>query len=195
MGFSGRLNTAFIERAPLTVRHGVSALARRTWAKAQPAPHLLAHLEWWRAYYHGCRVLTQRYELRSYSPASEVANWRRNAIGNVPLPWQREERSDDGRRAKCSLAHCRRFPLERHQGRMWVQCHLTGRLVKVLAEELAWSLAPGREGPSGLPHHKNPARSEFGKGCSIYPPCPMAVPGEFPRIVIEQTSGEVLMSL
>ncbi len=30
MGFSGRLNTACIERAPLTVRHGVAALARRT---------------------------------------------------------------------------------------------------------------------------------------------------------------------
>jgi IS1 family transposase len=49
MGFSGRLNTAFIERVNLAVRHGVSALARRTWATAQQAPRLLAHLEWWRA--------------------------------------------------------------------------------------------------------------------------------------------------
>ena len=30
MGFSGRLNTAFIERVNLTVRHGVAALARCT---------------------------------------------------------------------------------------------------------------------------------------------------------------------
>jgi hypothetical protein len=45
MGFSGRLNTAFIERVNLTIRHGVAALARRTWAKAQPASQLLAHLE------------------------------------------------------------------------------------------------------------------------------------------------------
>jgi IS1 family transposase len=30
LGLSGRLNTAFIERAPLTVRHGIAALARRT---------------------------------------------------------------------------------------------------------------------------------------------------------------------
>jgi hypothetical protein len=58
LGFSGRLNTAFIERVNLTVRHGVSALARRTWATSQQSPHLMAHLEWWRAYYHGCRVLT-----------------------------------------------------------------------------------------------------------------------------------------
>jgi len=54
LGLSGRLNTAFIERLNLTVRHGVAALARRTWATAQQSPHLLAHLEWWRVYYHLC---------------------------------------------------------------------------------------------------------------------------------------------
>ncbi len=35
LGLSGRLNTAFIERVNLTVRHGVAALAHRTWATAQ----------------------------------------------------------------------------------------------------------------------------------------------------------------
>src|SRR5438270_11452846 len=55
MGFSGRLNTAFIERVNLTVRHGIAALARRTWATAQQSPQLLAHLEWWRSYYHFVR--------------------------------------------------------------------------------------------------------------------------------------------
>ncbi len=30
LGFSGRLNTAFIERVNLTIRHGIAALARRT---------------------------------------------------------------------------------------------------------------------------------------------------------------------
>jgi len=55
LGFSGRLNTAFIERVNLTVRHGIAALARRTWATAQQSPHLLAYLEWWRAYYHFVR--------------------------------------------------------------------------------------------------------------------------------------------
>ncbi len=34
-GFTGRLNTAFIERVNLTVRHGIASLARRTWATAQ----------------------------------------------------------------------------------------------------------------------------------------------------------------
>jgi hypothetical protein len=55
LGFSGRLKTAYIERVNLTVRHGIAALARRTWATAQQSPHLLAHLEWWRAYYHFVR--------------------------------------------------------------------------------------------------------------------------------------------
>ena len=35
LGLSGRLNTAFIERVNLTIRHGIAALARRTWATAQ----------------------------------------------------------------------------------------------------------------------------------------------------------------
>ncbi len=46
LGFSGKLNTACIERAPLTVRHGCSALARRSWATSHQASQLLAHLEW-----------------------------------------------------------------------------------------------------------------------------------------------------
>jgi transposase InsO family protein len=58
LGHSGRLNTAFIERVNLSVRHGVAALARRTWATSQQAPQLLAHLEWWRAYYHFVRPHT-----------------------------------------------------------------------------------------------------------------------------------------
>jgi hypothetical protein len=44
------------------------------------------------------------------------------------------------------------------------QCHVTGRWVKVPAEELGWSLAPGREGSSALPHDKKPARNRFGEG-------------------------------
>jgi hypothetical protein len=64
LGHSGRLNTAFIERVNLTVHHAIAALARRSWATSQQASQLLAHLEWWRAYYHGCRVLTKHYEWR-----------------------------------------------------------------------------------------------------------------------------------
>jgi len=53
LGFSGTLNTAFVERINLTLRHALAALSRRSWATAQLTGELLAHLEWWRAYPQG----------------------------------------------------------------------------------------------------------------------------------------------
>jgi transposase InsO family protein len=106
MGFSGRLNAAFIERAPLTIRHGIAALARRTWATAQQSPQLLANLEWWRAYYHfvrpheslrvafaeprerGGKRLAQRY--RHQTPAMAAGRttrrWTAHEVLSYPLP-------------------------------------------------------------------------------------------------------------
>jgi IS1 family transposase/transposase-like protein len=106
MGFSGRLNTAFIERLNLTVRHGVSALARRTWATSQQAPQLLAHLEWWRAYYHfvrphaslrvalsqlrecGGKLVAQRYRQRTPAMAAgkTTRRWTAQEVLSYPLP-------------------------------------------------------------------------------------------------------------
>jgi IS1 family transposase len=106
LGLSGRLNTAFIERVNLTVRHGVAALARRTWATAQRAPQLLAHLEWWRAYYHfvrphtslrvalvqprerGGKRLAQRYQQRTPAMAAGRTNrrWTVREVLCHPLP-------------------------------------------------------------------------------------------------------------
>jgi hypothetical protein len=106
MGFSGRLNTAFIERVNLSVRHGVAALARRTWATSQQAPQLLAHLEWWRAYYHFVRphtalrvalvqprerrgkLMTQRYRQRTPAMAAGRTNrcWTAREVLSCPLP-------------------------------------------------------------------------------------------------------------
>jgi IS1 family transposase len=106
MGFSGRLNTAFIERVNLTVRHAIAALARRTWATAQQSPHLLAHLEWWRAYYHfvrqhealrvalmqprerGGKRLAQRYRQRTPAMAAGRTNrqWTAREVLSCPLP-------------------------------------------------------------------------------------------------------------
>jgi IS1 family transposase len=98
-GLSGRLNTAFIERVNLTVRHGVAALARRTWATSQQASQLLAHLQWWRAYYHfvrphaslritlmqprerGGRLLAQRYRQRTPAMAVGRTNRRWTVYG------------------------------------------------------------------------------------------------------------------
>jgi transposase-like protein/IS1 family transposase len=106
LGFSGRLNTAYIERVNLTVRHGVAALARRTWATAQQTPHLLAHLEWWRAYYHfvrphaslrvalvqprerGGNLLAQRYRQRTPAIAAGRTHrrWTALEVLSYPLP-------------------------------------------------------------------------------------------------------------
>ena len=105
MGFTGRLNTAFIERVNLTVRHGVAALARRTWATAQQSPQLLAHLEWWRVYYHfvrpheslrialmqprerGGRLLAQRYRHRTPAMAAgrTTRRWTAREVLSCPL--------------------------------------------------------------------------------------------------------------
>jgi IS1 family transposase/transposase-like protein len=106
LGYSGRLNTAFIERVNLTVRHGIAALARRTWATAQQSPPLLAHLEWWRAYYHfvrphealrvrlvqpqerGGKRLAQRYRQRTPAMAAGKTNrrWTAREVLSCPLP-------------------------------------------------------------------------------------------------------------
>jgi IS1 family transposase len=106
LGLSGRLNTAFIEHVNLTVRHGVAALAGRTWATAQQSPHLLAHLEWWRAYYHfvrphealrvallqsgerGGNRLAQRYRQRTEALAAgrTTPRWTAHEVLSCPLP-------------------------------------------------------------------------------------------------------------
>jgi hypothetical protein len=106
MGFSGRLNTATISRLNLTVRHGVAALARRTWATAQQSPQLLANLEGWRASsplvrpHHslrlalvqprerGGRLLAQRYRQRTPALAVGRTNrrWTACEVLSYPLP-------------------------------------------------------------------------------------------------------------
>ena len=54
-GLSGNINTAFVERANLTIRQCVSKLTRRTWGTAHYSSELGEHLFWWLAYYHFAR--------------------------------------------------------------------------------------------------------------------------------------------
>jgi IS1 family transposase len=106
LGLSGRLNTAFVERVNLTIRQGVAAVARRTWATAQAAPSLLTHLEWWRGYYHvvrphaalrvplaqpikrGGRRLPRRYRQQTPAMAARLTNrrWTVQNLLQFPLP-------------------------------------------------------------------------------------------------------------
>ncbi len=176
LGLSGKLNTAFIERVNLTVRHGLAALARRTWATAQQSPHLLAHLEWWRASYHGCRVPTKHSESRSCSRENEGATVWHNGIGNGRRRWRRGERTGGGQHARCSCAPCRWFPLERGPSHRGMLSHVAGRWVKVPAEARGWRLPRGSEGLSGLPNHQKSARNGFTEDWSIYPPSSIGAP-------------------
>jgi IS1 family transposase len=106
LGLTGRLNTAFIERLNLTVRHGAAALARRTWATSQQASQLLAHLQWWRASAHcvrphallrvalmqprerGGRLLAQRSLQRREAVAvgRTTRRWTSREVLSGPLP-------------------------------------------------------------------------------------------------------------
>jgi hypothetical protein len=54
-GWSGKIQTAFVERVNLTVRQSVAALTRRTWATAQAVSGLSRQVAWWRGYYHVVR--------------------------------------------------------------------------------------------------------------------------------------------
>jgi hypothetical protein len=55
VGLSGKIKSSLIERLNLTIRRGISKLARRTWGLAQYPLELVEHIEWWRAYYHFSR--------------------------------------------------------------------------------------------------------------------------------------------
>ena len=55
LGFTGSINTAFVERINLRLRQSLAALTRRTWGIAQFTSELALHVEWWRAYYHFAR--------------------------------------------------------------------------------------------------------------------------------------------
>jgi transposase InsO family protein len=70
LGWSGLVQTAFVERLNLTVRQSVAAVTRRTWATAQTAAGLRAQLAWWRGYYHFVRPHRSLRALgRSCTPA------------------------------------------------------------------------------------------------------------------------------
>jgi IS1 family transposase len=103
LGWSGRLNTAFVERVNLTLRQSVAGLGRRTWSTARGTPHLLAHLEWWRAYYHfvrphrslrlalarplpGCAAQWYRQRTPAMAAGLTRHRWTARDVLTLPLP-------------------------------------------------------------------------------------------------------------
>jgi transposase-like protein/IS1 family transposase len=55
LGFSGQVQTAFVERANLTRRELIAPLARRTWSIARSHGSLLASIHWGLCFYHFIR--------------------------------------------------------------------------------------------------------------------------------------------
>ncbi|MCB8945281.1 MAG: IS1 family transposase [Ardenticatenaceae bacterium] len=55
LAFTGKVQTAFVERANLTLRELIAPLSRRTWSMAYDKYHLTLHIHWGLAYYHFCR--------------------------------------------------------------------------------------------------------------------------------------------
>ena len=96
LGFSSIINTSFIERLNLTLRHMIAPLTRRTWSLAQTEDKLMLHLEWGRGYYHFVRVHSSLSlgshlpkHLRERTPAMAAGltdrRWRTLDILSMPL--------------------------------------------------------------------------------------------------------------
>jgi transposase-like protein/IS1 family transposase len=97
-GFSGRIQTAYIERVNLTFRQGISALSRRTWAYAHSVDSLRLHAEWFRLYYHMVRPhqslsvplqgKQRRYKKRTPAMAAGITRhiWQIRDLLHYPVP-------------------------------------------------------------------------------------------------------------
>ena len=55
LGFSGKIQTAYVERANLTLRELVAPLARRTWSITRSHESLMLAIQWGLCYYHFIR--------------------------------------------------------------------------------------------------------------------------------------------
>jgi IS1 family transposase len=82
LGFSGQVQTAFIERLNLTLRELTAPLSRRTWSLARTEASLTRHLHWVLAYYHFVRphqslcVTGRRDRLRTPAMAAGLIRHR-----------------------------------------------------------------------------------------------------------------------
>jgi IS1 family transposase len=100
LGFSGRVQTAFIERLNLTIRRSIAALARRSWSAAHSLRELALQFEWWRAVYHfarphnslrqliGEQSLRPRYRSRTPAQAAGLTHhrWTVREVLACPAP-------------------------------------------------------------------------------------------------------------
>lgn len=93
LGLTETIQTAIIERWNLTIRHGVAALARRTWSKARSNEALYLHIQWWRSYYHFSRMhetLSERARPCTPAMAAGLTDhvWSVGDILRMPLAFE-----------------------------------------------------------------------------------------------------------
>ena len=97
IGLTGIIQTAFVERANLTLRHLIAPLARRTWSLAYDRQHLELHLHWGLAYYHFIRphysltrLVRGPSKWRFCTPAMEAGlvrkRWSVRDLLQLPIP-------------------------------------------------------------------------------------------------------------
>jgi hypothetical protein len=103
-GWSGLLQSAFVERVNLTTHRGLAMLARRSWPTAQTVPQLQDGFAWWRAYYYFVKPheslrlelatlgprrgkrLSQRYQQRTPAQAAGLTNHRWTVVELISSP-------------------------------------------------------------------------------------------------------------
>jgi hypothetical protein len=94
---TGRIMTAYVERANLTLREHIAPLSRRTWSLARDPHALWLHIAWGRTYYHFCRyhqalrlptAVPHRYRSRTPTMAAGLTHrrWRVRELLLRPLP-------------------------------------------------------------------------------------------------------------
>jgi hypothetical protein len=87
LGYSSTINTSYIERFNLTLRHLVASLVRRTTALAQTEETMLQRLEWSRAYYHFVRIHSS-LSLGQHLPRSQRERTPAMAAGFTDRRWR-----------------------------------------------------------------------------------------------------------
>ncbi len=95
LGFTGTVETSFIERWNLTFRHMIAGLARKTWSLAQEKEKLRIHVEWGRGYYHFVRIhhgltldksVPRQQRLRTPAMAAGLTGHRWSTLEILRLP-------------------------------------------------------------------------------------------------------------
>lgn len=94
LGFTGKVETAYVERQNLTLRELIAPLSRRTWSLANNEYTLGLHIGWGRVYYHFARHhhslrlpdALGRYRQRTPAMAAEVVPKRLTVAELLLMP-------------------------------------------------------------------------------------------------------------